>query len=512
MKTGYILALILSSSPLLGQISVTTAQYNISRTSANQSETVLNTSNLNAAQFGLLYSRQVDGQLYAQPLYLANASIQGKTQNVIYLATMHNSVYAFAADDAGASAPLWQVNLGTPASFNFPELQPECGILSTPVIDAVSHTLYVVALTQEGGNRVFRLHALDTANGAEKFNGPAVIKASVRGSGFDSQAGVVTFSPANQLQRPALLLFANSVFIAFGTASPQEPVRQYHGWLLAYDAKTLLQKFAFNTTPNGGAGGIWMSGAGPSADTNGFYFATGNGTLGQGGTSQGVIRIGGTTGDFFIPDNWQTLNTNDWDLGSTGVMLLPGTSLLVAGGKTGTVYVLSRTNLGHLTTGNTQAAQVLQATAGCSSSGCNEIHHFTYWYRGALPPLLYVWGWKEPLKVFALVNGQFSNTPIAQNSLLPNYPGGILALSANGAVPGSGVLWAVTSTENATLATVPGVLHAFDAANVATELWNSKMNPGDDLGTMAKFNVPTVANGKVFVATFSNQLMVYGLH
>jgi hypothetical protein len=511
MAGTYTLALILCCPPIFAQVSVATGQYNINRTNANQSETILNTANVNAAQFGLLYSRHVDGQLYAQPLYLANVSILGKTQNVIYLATMHNTVYAFAADDPAASTPLWQVNLGPPAPFNFPELRPECGILSTPVIDVASGTLYVVALTLESGNNIFRLHALDTANGAEKFNGPVVIQASVRGNGFDSQSGMVAFSPPNQLQRPALLLFANSVFIGFGTASPQEPVHQYHGWLLAYDAKTLNQKLAFNTTPNGGAGGIWMAGTGPAGDANGFYFVTGNGTLGQGGTSQGVIRIGGATGDFFIPDNWQTLNTNDWDLGSTGVILLPGTSLLAVGGKTGTVYVLNRANLGHLTPGNTQAAQVFQATAGCSSSGCHEIHHFTYWYRTAASPLLYVWGWNDPLKAFAMVSGQFNTTPVAQNGLLPNYPGGILALSANGAAAGSGILWAVTSTENATLATVPGVLHAFDAANVATELWNSKMNPGDDLGNMAKFNVPTVANGKVFVATFSNQLMVYGL-
>src|SRR5579863_6916712 len=222
MQKVFILALILSGSPLFAQVSVTTAQYNISRTSANQSETVLNTSNVNPGQFGLLYSRQVDGQLYAQPLYLANVSIQGITQNVIYLATMHNSVYAFAADGAAASTPLWQVNLGPSAPFAFPELQPECGILSTPVIDAASGTLYVVALTLESGNRIFRLHALDAASGAEKFNGPVAIQASVRGNGFDSQNGTVTFSPANQLQRPALLLFANSVFLGFGTASPQE--------------------------------------------------------------------------------------------------------------------------------------------------------------------------------------------------------------------------------------------------------------------------------------------------
>ena len=511
MRETYTLAVMLCCAPLLAQVAVTTGQYNISRTNANQSETILNTSNVNPTQFGLLYSRQVDGQVYAQPLYVPRVSIQGTTQNVIYLATMHNSVYAYAADGAAASAPLWQVNFGPPVPFNFPELQPECGILSTPVIDVASQTLYAVALTLEGGNSIYRLHALDITSSAEKFGGPVVLQATARGNGFDNHNGVVTFSAANQLQRPALLLFANSVFIAFGTASPDEPIALYHGWLLAYDAKTLQQKLAFNTTPNGGAGGIWMSGAGPAADANGLYIVTGNGSLGKGSTSQSVIRIGGTTSDFFVPDYWQTLNTNDWDLGTSGAILIPGTNLLGAAGKTGTVYLLNRTNLGHLSTGNTQAVQVLQATAGCTSTswqGCKQVHHLAYWYRTNAPPLLFEWGWNDPLKAFAMVNGKFNTTPAAQNNLLPNFPGGILALTANGTAAGSGILWAVTASQQDASA---GTLHAFDAANVATELWNSAMNPGDDLGSIAKFNVPTVANGKVFVANFSNQLKVYGL-
>ncbi len=511
MRAIHKLAVLLCPPALLAQVTVTTGQYNTGRTNSNLSERNLNTANVNPTHFGFLYARQVDGQLYAQPLYVSGVSIQGKTQNVVFAATMHNSVYAFAADGFFAAAPLWHVNLGPTVPFGYPELQPECGILSTPVIDAASKTLYVVALTLEGGNSVYRLHALDMTSGAEKFGGPVLIQAAVKGTGYDNQNGIVTFSAANQLQRPALLLFAGLVFASFGTASPQELENTYHGWLLGYNATTLQQKFVFNTTPNGGAGGIWMSGAGPAADLHGVYFVTGNGVLGQGNTSEAVIRVGGTANDFFVPDTWQTLNANDWDLGTSSALLIPGTNLLAAGGKTGTVYVLTRTKLGGLTTGNTQAAQVLQATAGCSSAPplqCNEIHNMAYWSRTLGPPLLYVWGWNEPLKSFAMTNGSFEATPIAQSSGVANYPGGILALSANGSASGSGILWATTSSPDGTSA---GILHAFDASNVANELWNSALNARDSLGTLAKFTAPTVANGKVFVATFSNRLAVYGL-
>jgi len=509
-KVGGILCLF-SASIGWAQVSVLTGQYNLGRTNANQSETILTTANVTKAGFGLLYSLALDGQAYAQPLVVSGIAIQGQTRNVAYAATMHNTVYAFDVGGATASAPLWQKNLGPSAPFDYPELGPECGVLSTPVIDPTSSTLYVVALTLENGISIYRLHALDLATGAEKFNGPVVIQATVKGTGFDSLNGVVTFSAANELQRPALLLFANTVFIGFGTASPAEPVRKYHGWMLGYDAAKLTLKFAYNTTANGGGGGIWMSGVGPAADANGFYFVSGNGSLGSGSTSESVVRLGGATTDYFIPDDWQMLNQDDWDLGASGALLAPGTNWLVVGGKTGMIYVLQRTNLGHLTQGNTGAVQSFSATAGCPSGACNEVHHMTYWYRTSAPPLLYVWGWNDVLKAYAAGASGFNTIPAATNSsVTPNFPGGILALSSNGGT--NGILWAVTSTQNAMQQVSPGVLHAYDASNVATELWNSSMNPGDNLGTMAKFSVPTIANGKVFVGTFSNQLMVYGLH
>ncbi len=506
MRPFFAISFLLSVCLLSGQVSVLTGQYNTGRTNANQAETILTTSNVNAAHFGFLYSRAVDGQIYAQPLYVPKVNAGGKIQNVVYVATMHNSVYAFSADGAAASTPIWQVNLGPPAPFNYPELQPECGILSTPVIDPVSSTLHVVALTLETGNYIYRLHALDLATGAEKLGGPVLIQASVKGAGYDSVSGVVTFSAANELQRPALLLFSNTIYMGFGTASPAEPVDKYHGWMLGYSSINLQPKFAMSTTPNGGAGGVWMSGTGPAGDANGFYFVTGNGTLGKGGTSEGVIRVGSAGSDYFVPDDWQTLNTDDWDLGASGALLIPGTSWLAVGGKTGEIYILNRANLGHLTQGNTGAVQSFLATAGCSQTsynGCNEIHHMAFWYRTGAPSLLYVWGWNDPLKAFALGTTGFNTTPISQNATLPSFPGGMLALSSNGVTAGTGILWAITS---------PGVLHAFDASNVATELWNSSTNPADNLGSMAKFASPTVANGKVFVSTFSNKLMVYGLH
>ncbi len=513
MRGALVLAAVTFALPLYAQVAISTGQYNTGRTNANLAEFILNTANVNPNEFGLLYSRQVDGQVYAQPLYIPRVPIQGRPLNLVYVATMHNSVYAFTANFPSASAPVWHVNLGPSVPFNLVDLRPEVGILSTPVIDKSTGTMYVVALTLENGTSAYWLHALDITNGAEKFNGPVVIQASVPGSAPDGQNGIITFNTANQLQRPALLLFGGMVHIAFGTASP-DLSQPYHGWLLSYDARTLGQRAAFNTTANGSGGGIWMSGVGPAADLNGLYFVTGNGSFGNGNTGESVVRIGGGTGDFFTPDDWQTLNAHDRDLGAGGALLIPGSNLLTVAGKTGTVYVLSRTNLGQLTQGNTQAVQSFQATAGCSAPGwfsCNHIHHMAYWYRTGASPLLYTWGWNEPLKAFAMVSGTFDTTPVAQNGFRPNFPGGVMALTANGGSAGSGILWAVTSTENAYLNIVPGVLHAYNAANVANELWNSEMNPPDRLGNMAKFSVPTVANGKVFVPTFSNKLMVYGL-
>lgn len=494
------------------QVPVYTGQYNLSRTSANLSESVLNLSNVTSSGFGLLFSRSVDAQVYAQPLYVPAVTIAGKTQNVVYVATMNNSVYAFDADTAAASSPLWQVNLGPAAPINQPQLSPIYGILGTPVIDPSTGTLYAVAATLESNGVIFRLHALDITSGVEKFNGPAVIQASVPGSAPDAVNGTLSFRAAVVLQRPALLLAGGVIHIGFGAINENPGHPPYHGWMLGYQAGTLAQSYAFSTTPNGTGGGIWMSGVGPAVDTNGIYFAVGNGSAGAGNLGETVMRVG-STGGYFLPAGFSILNEFDWDLGAGGPMLIPGSNLLAIGGKTGDLYLLNRTNPGQFEAGDAGAVQSFQESAVCSAqtyNGCFEIHHLTMWPRSSGTSWLYVWAWNDPLKAFAFSGGLLTTTPASQNTSTVGYPGGILALSANGNQ--NGILWAVTSVQGYTGdGSAAGVLHAFNAANVGQELWNSNMKAGDALGTISKFAVPVVTNGKVYVATGSNSLRVYGL-
>ncbi|HVT91969.1 MAG TPA: PQQ-binding-like beta-propeller repeat protein [Bryobacteraceae bacterium] len=504
----------LTGGLLSGQPAIYTGQYNAARTSANQAETVLNTSNVNGGQFGLLFSRQVDAQIYAQPLYVPGVAMAGGARNVVYAATMNNTVYAFDADNPGASAPLWSVNLGPPMPIAQAKLSPQVGILSTPVIDPATATLYAVAATLESGSYYYRLHALDIASGAEKFGGPVTIRASVRGTAPDAVAGIVTFNPAAILQRPALLLAGGVIHIAFGTSNYNPGHLPYHGWLMGYNASTLAQTYVLNTTPNGSNGGIWMSAAGPSADANAIYVAVGNGDTGGGNLGETVLRLGAKV-DYFTPANFQVLNYLDWDMGSSGAVLLPGTNLLAAGGKIGVLFLLSRTNLGQYQPNNQGAAQKFQLTPGCSApvyNGCAEIHHLTYWYRGSGDSRLFVWGWNDFLKAFVMTNGVLNTTPASTNSAVAGYPGGILALSSNGAAAGTAIVWAVTAAESYIGdGLAQGVLRAYDAMDVSHELWNSAANPADALGLLAKFAPPVVANGRVYVATASNALQVYGL-
>jgi hypothetical protein len=502
--------------PSHGQVSIWTGQYDQGRTGANLSETILTTSNVNKNQFGLLFTRAVDDYIYAQPLYLPQVTIGGAAHNVVYVATINNSVYAFDADTASLSNALWQVNLGPAAPQATRNGLPSCGILSTPVIDIASATMYVVALTEQSGNKMsFSLHALDVATGNEKFGGPVTIEASVSGTGSGSNSGKIAFNSSVELQRPALLLLNGTVYTGFARQRA-EGVVPFHGWVLGYNATTLKKTFVLNTTPNGNEGGVWMSGRGPAADATGFTFITGNGDVGNGDIGESFVRYGTNhkqTGLYTAP-NWTALNTNDYDLGAGGPLLIPGTSLLLGGGKTGLVYLLSITTAGAL-----QLVQSVQATPGCSSSSdssCAQFHSPAFWnLSGSNPPspsLLYIWASKDMLKAFSFSGGLLSTSPVFQNAQTAGQPGGAaLAVSANGITPGSGILWAAMSTQDASSAAVPGVLHAFNAANVGTELWNSTMNPADQFGNLAKFTVPVVANGKVYVATFSNQLAVYGL-
>jgi len=521
------------SSLTLSQVAVTTQHNDVGRTGQNLSETVLNTSNVNVNTFGKLFSLQVDGQIYAQPLYLPNLDIQGTTRNVVYVATEHNSVYAFDADNASQGAPLWQVNLGAsvpsqdictvtgdtdPDDCPYEDLTPEIGITSTPVIDPNTAIMYVVAKTKNDTDSSYHffLHALDVRSGTEQLGGPIEIIGQVNGGGAGSSGGVVTFAPLFHIQRPALLLLNGILYIAFGSVGD---IGAFHGWIMGYDAATLLQTTIFCVTPDGSDGGIWQSGQGLVADAaNNIYAVTGNGTFDANvsGRDYGdsFLKLstsnGLTVSDYFTPSNQASLFSGDVDLGSGGPVAIPQTSLLVGIGKDKLFRVVDSNNMGQF-----------------NGSLDNDVQEFTialssylgapvYWNSPNNGPVVYVWGPQDFLKAYKLVGGQFQTTPVTQ-STVQNSTGfsnsAPMSVSASSNLVGSGIVWASASFSGvATGALVPGILRAFDATNLTNEIWDTKQNPArDDVGNYAKFSPPTIANGKVYLATFSNQLLVYGL-
>jgi hypothetical protein len=533
---GAIVAILSLASPAhqiraqgAGTASILTQHNDHARTGANLNETVLNTVNVNVEQFGKLFSRFVDGQIYAQPLYVPDVTIGQALHNVVYVATMTNNVYAFDADDPAWSAALWQVNLGPPVPVadvgELGDIDQVVGITSTPVIDSASGTLYCVAKTKEDDSYVQRLHALDITSGQETLGGPVVIDASVAGIGDDSVLGSIRFNPLRHLNRPALLLSNGYLYVAFGSHGDNRP---YHGWVLSYDAATLQQVGVFNVTPDGWGGSVWSSGQGLALDESGFiYLMTGNGSFDMNAGGQSCsscfMKLGTPSLnliDWFAPYNQDDLNANDFDLNSSGPLLLPGFNRLVGGGKAGFLYVLDRGHMGHFQAGsNSQIVQTLQITYGDHLHGSP-----IYWESPVHGPIVYVWYEQNVLEAFKIVNGAFDSNsdpttgllaPVTKSTMAapPGMPGGVLSLSANGTVADSGIVWAtVPYNGDAHTNTVAGIVRAFDASDLSVELWNSRQNPArDDVGHFAKFTPPTIANGKVYVATFSDQLVVYGL-
>jgi hypothetical protein len=494
--------------------------YDAGVSGANLAEVTLNTSNVAPTTFGLVSKLPVDDNVYAQPLYLPNVAVPGQgTHNVVYIATMSDTLYAFDADAGGS--PLWSVNFAslvgaTPvpiANFVFSgnrNIVGNLGILSTPVIDPATHILYLVACTLENSTMAYRLHAVDITSGAEPY-GPGVL--------ISGTYGGLTFNARDQTQRVSLALSGNQVVFGFG-ALQLESADTYVGWVMAYNKLTLQPSgiFATVTTGNRG-GGVWQSGRPPVIDSAGYaYVFVGNGWgSGYDGVhdfSESVLKLDPANGlklvDWFTPSNWSFLDVNDYDLGSSGPMLIPGTGLLAGGGKTGVLYVLNTANLGKESAGDGGAVEAETISASEIRGGP------VYWQRSAANggPLLFDWGAYDWVKAYPFNGTKFATSPSAQGSGTQIWPGGILALSANSDTPGSGVLWATvaTSGDASDNPPVPGELHAFNAANVSQELWNSAMNASrDGFGEFAKFVPPLVANGKVYVATQSNQVAVYGL-
>jgi len=517
--------------------SVLTHHNDNARTGANLTETQLITSNVNTNQFGLLYTRTVDDQIYAQPLIMTNVNIAGQEfHNLVIVATVNDSVYAFDADNASVTAPYWIRSflnppyIVAPASTDmsaigacgggYRDFSGNIGIVGTPVIDPTSGTIYLVARTKEyGTNFVQKLHALDIATGAERPNSPVIITATYPGTGDGSVGGIIPFDSQRQNQRPGLALVNGVVYLSWASHCDNGP---YHGWVIGYDVSTLAQAAVFNDTPNGYNGGIWMSGQAPAADDSGnLYLVTGNGLVDRSGTvnrGESFLKLtpNGTrlnVASWFTPYNWQNLENGDIDLGSGGLLLIPGTTLAFSGGKEGVMYLVNRDNMGGLTSSSTRDDNIVQSFRVTS----DEVHGGPVWWQGPANAYCYLWPSSVFLQqyIFNRASGTFSLPPYAQSPTAAprGQPGGILSLSANGTNAGSAIVWAFHQlTGDANQSVRPGILHAYDALNVSAELWNSEqLRARDSVGNFAKFVPPTVANGKVYLATFSNRLNVYGL-
>jgi uncharacterized protein (TIGR03437 family) len=493
----------------LAQVNVLNVNYDQQQTGANLAETSL-TPQMNWSSFGKLGTFPVDGQVYAQPLYMTGVAIGGAKYNVLYVATMGNSVFAFDADNPKSAGPLWQVNLGptVPAGlFNFTDILPEIGILGTPVIDPQRQVLYVVADTLPvgaSGIPVFQLHTLSLADGHEMFGGPVQIAASVPGTGAGSKNGAVVFDAFQQLQRPGLTLANGTVYIGFGSHAD---TGNYHGWLLGYDASTLQQTAVFNSSPNGRQSAFWHSGRAPAADANGNIFAvTGNGDFdGVANFGESVLRLAGSDLsllDWYTPQEWSALDSLDEDVGSTGAILIPNSTFLLAGGKSGMLFLVQDDSMGHVGPDITSTVQGVQV----NTWGMFEMVLWANPQATELQALVYEFEPFGSLKAFQILNNKINSTIYSQ--FAPEIPSAYcgLSLSANGGK--NGIVWLTTG--NYTEDGVPATLHALDAASLK-ELWNTDQNGSrDHPGELAKFAPPTVVNGRVYVPTFSNSVVVYG--
>jgi hypothetical protein len=477
---------------------VFTYHNDLSRDGVNNQEYALSTSTVKAATFGKRFACAIDASAYAQPLWVANVAIGGGTHNVLIAATVHDTVYAFDADVSPcktywsksllASGETWVNNMDVGGST---DLAPDIGIVGTPVIDPTTNTIYVVSKSKNGATIHQRLHALSLIDGSEKFSGPQEIAFTFNG---------ISFSPLSQNQRAGLALLNGVVYIAWGSHGD---IGTYYGWIVGYNAATLAQASAFNDDPGVGFGGIWMSGGAPAADSsNNLYVITGNGNF------DGVTLFGdsflklSTPGSgvlsFFAPSDQATLNSGDLDMGSGGAAILvdqpsgPVQHLVIGGGKVGTLFLLNRDNLGGNTTNDAGAVQ--------SFSIGNRIFGTPAFWQNTL----YIAPITDHLKSYPFnpSTGQFTTAPASQSPGTFGFPGSTPSISSQATT--NGIVWA---TEKGT---GPSVLHAYDATNVGTELWNSANSSADQAGQAVKFTVPTVANGKVYVGTVG-EISVYGL-
>ncbi|HEV3060220.1 MAG TPA: hypothetical protein VGY48_18390 [Vicinamibacterales bacterium] len=545
-----------SVTPAWSQANVLTHHNDIRRTGSNLQEKKLTIASVRQ-KFGKLWTLFADGQIVAQPLYVSGLTVDGKgTFNAVIVSTMHNTIYAYDADrkptlPQSQDALIWAQWLGDPQpeTFGFDSWNtnfPEWGIVSTPVIDAARKTMYVVSWHRNNGGE-FRLHAIDLTKAP--FPGPGdppvdyreIVKPVpiITGSVPKPGGGEITLDVSQQKQRAALLLNGGELYIAFATN--RETDNSLHGWLFAYDAATLQQKAVWNVTPTSHNGGIWQAGSGPAADAAGnVYVMTGNGPFDadHAGQSYGdsfiKLKLEGATlavKDYFTPCNQVLLDKTcnaaarcDLDLGSAGPLLVPGiapgSDLLIGGGKDGNIHVVDTANMGHFKSPAGQVAMdcpnpnAVQTVLGGQQGGpgvIGNIHGSHVFWQGPDAARVFVWGENDNLRSYIFKNGKLTTPPAKSLYRVPNgMPGGMLSLSADGSKAGTGILWALVPL-NGDANQQRGVraqLLAFDAQNVQTDIWRSEPLDAsfgaNSVGLFAKFVAPTVANGKVFVATYGD--------
>jgi hypothetical protein len=502
---------------------VYTYHNDLARDGVNAQEYALTTTTVNTATFGKLFSCGADCAIYAQPLWVGNVNIAGSRHNVIVAATMRDSVYAFDAD-ANPCVTYWQKTLipsgetyGSRGDFGNADIFPDIGILGTPVIDRAAGTIYLVTKTKTtGGSYHQRLHALSLADGSERTNSPVELDSSITAPGTCGGGSLNPFNAKMQNQRSGLALANGVVYVAWASHGDEDP---YYGWVVGYSTSTPTPVAVYNTSPNAVSGssycraGIWMAGGAPAFDSsNNMYVITGNGVF-DGTTDFGdsFLKLSTASGltrlDSFTAHDHLDLDSKDLDVGSGGAVVLvdlPGGAavqhLMLGGGKAGTLYVLNRDNLGGYQQG--------------SGGGDNVVQQFSFNSAIFSTPAmwqntLYIAAVGAPLQAFALntSSSQLDTTPTSQSTATFGYPGATPSISSSGTQ--NGIAWAMDSSKSGTwnggsAPAGPAVLHAYDATNLAKELWNSDMVSGDTAGNAVKFTVPTVANGKVYIGTRGN--------
>jgi outer membrane protein assembly factor BamB len=505
--------------PATGSVDITTYHVDLARTGLNPNESILTTTNVASATFGLLRTLPVDGKVDGQPLYLSGLSIGGQSHNVVYAVSEHDSVYAF---DADTGTQLWKTSIlgsgeSTSGDHGCGQITPEIGITSTPVIDrkaGPNGTVFVVGMSlDQSGNYHQRLHALDVTTGTELSGSPTEISASYPGTGANSSSGKVVFDPGQYAERAGLLLLNGMVYTGWTSHCDEGP---YTGWLMGYSESTLTQTAVLNLTPNGSEGSIWMAGAGLAADASGsIYFLDANGTFDTSLDGRGFptnhdfgnafMKVSTASNSLSVADYFETSNTvsesaGDEDLGSGGALVLPdmqdsaGTThhLAVGAGKDSRIYVVNRDAMGKFNSSSDSA--IYQEISGAIGGVFSMPAYFNNTvYYGAV---------NDNLKAFPIANAKLATSASVQSANSFQYPGTTPSVSANGTT--NGIVWAVENSS-------PAILHAYDATSLQ-EIYNSNQAASgrDHFGNGNKFITPTIVNGKVFIGT-PNGVAEFGL-